>query len=85
MILRLVASFSPSMSPWRAMATPFVPEMTSLLHPCFAHILKTPRLKEHILNKYMFGGYFEWVRPIQKDAHRISVQGRALNASRSLF
>ena len=45
MILRLVASFSQSMSPWRATATHFVPEslVTNTSKTCSNH-KKTPKL-----------------------------------------
>ena len=38
MILRPVASFSQSMSPWRATATHFMPEMTSFFRTCTSQI-----------------------------------------------
>ena len=42
MILRPVASFSQSMSPWRAMATPFTPEMTSTFRTFTSQITYFP-------------------------------------------
>ena len=66
--LEPTASFCQSMSPCRATATPFMPEITKYYGTLMSQITDFPKL---FLIFLFFGGYFEWVRPIPKDAYRL--------------
>ena len=66
--LEPVASFSQSISPFRGMATPFMPEITKYHRTPISWITDFPNSFSFSL---LFGGYFEGVRPISKDTHRL--------------